>query len=109
MESLLYFLLWAGLFFVLMRFGCGAHIMGHQHEQSDGRGKGAQHPKDVGPPESDVDPVCGKSVQTDRAGSALPDGTVTCFCSTDCRERFAASPAACGAGNHVKKPQGDSK
>ncbi|MCK9994604.1 MAG: hypothetical protein Dbin4_03124 [Alphaproteobacteria bacterium] len=29
MNSLLYFALWAGLIFVMMRFGCGAHIMGH--------------------------------------------------------------------------------
>jgi hypothetical protein len=31
MMSLLYFLLWAGLFLVFMRFGCGAHVMGHGH------------------------------------------------------------------------------
>jgi len=31
MQSLLYFLLWAGLFLVFMRFGCGAHVMGHGH------------------------------------------------------------------------------
>jgi hypothetical protein len=24
-------LFWAGMFFVMMRFGCGAHIMGHGH------------------------------------------------------------------------------
>jgi hypothetical protein len=36
MQSLLYFLLSAGLFFVMMRFGCGAHVMGHGHVYDHG-------------------------------------------------------------------------
>ena len=32
MPTYLYFLLWGALFFVLMRFGCGVHIMGHGHK-----------------------------------------------------------------------------
>ena len=35
MQSLLYFLLLAGLFFAMMRFGCGAHVMGHAHRAHD--------------------------------------------------------------------------
>ena len=35
MSTLVYFLIWGGFFFVMMRFGCGAHIMGH--------GKGHRH------------------------------------------------------------------
>jgi hypothetical protein len=35
MGSILYFLLWAGLFFVMMRFGCGAHVMGHGHHHGN--------------------------------------------------------------------------
>ena len=31
MPTVIYFLLWGALFFVMMRFGCGAHIMGHGH------------------------------------------------------------------------------
>ena len=27
-ENVLYYLAWAGLFFVMMRYGCGAHVMG---------------------------------------------------------------------------------
>lgn len=30
MEALIYFLLVAGVFVVAMRFGCGAHVLGHQ-------------------------------------------------------------------------------
>ena len=29
MSTLVYFLIWGGFFFVMMRFGCGSHIMGH--------------------------------------------------------------------------------
>lgn len=32
MEAVVYFILWAGLFFVMMRYGCGAHVMGHGHK-----------------------------------------------------------------------------
>ena len=31
MPTYLYFLLWGAFFFMMMRFGCGAHIMGHGH------------------------------------------------------------------------------
>ena len=31
MEALVYFTLSAGLIFLMMRFGCGAHVMGHGH------------------------------------------------------------------------------
>ncbi len=44
MESLIYFLLFAGAFFLMMRFGCGAHVMGHGHghgESSSGRAESA--------------------------------------------------------------------
>ncbi len=34
MNSLIYFLIWGGLFFLMMRFGCGAHVMGHGHGHS---------------------------------------------------------------------------
>lgn len=33
MPIYLYFLLWGAFFFVMMRFGCGAHIMGHGHRR----------------------------------------------------------------------------
>ena len=38
MSTLVYFLIWGGIFFLIMRFGCGAHIMGHSknHRHDDG-------------------------------------------------------------------------
>jgi hypothetical protein len=39
MEGLLTLLLYAGLFYLMMRFGCGAHMVhgrgGHKHGQED--------------------------------------------------------------------------
>jgi YHS domain-containing protein len=94
MEALLYFAFWAGLIFLMMRFGCGAHVMGH------GRGAGheRQDTKSEAPelrwvaPEKDVDPVCGQTVETAKARSSVFDGSVYYFCSRECRERFESAP-----------------
>lgn len=97
MDALLYFALWAGLVFLIMRLGCGAHIMGR------GRGKQgdpapnipAGGPSEVPrwvPPETDIDPVCGKAVDTATAKSSVHHGWVYYFCSADCRARFEVDP-----------------
>ena len=39
-----------------------------------------------------MDPVCGKTVRTDKAKSLVYDGSVFYFCSRECRERFEAAP-----------------
>lgn len=93
METLLYFVFWAGLIFLMMRFGCGAHVMGHGQHGGHGNDIAAdgKQPRWV-PPDTDVDPVCGKTIHTDKAKSAVHDGTVYYFCSRDCRERFEAAP-----------------
>jgi len=36
MEALIYFLLVAALFAVMMRFGCGAHVLGHRSKVGSG-------------------------------------------------------------------------
>jgi YHS domain-containing protein len=95
MDSLLYFAFWAGLIFLMMRLGCGAHIMGHRQDKQDepaaGAGGATRNPRWLAP-ETDVDPVCGKTVATADAKSAVHDGWVHYFCSSDCRERFEAAP-----------------
>lgn len=32
LQAALYFLMWAGAFALMMRYGCGAHVMGHRHK-----------------------------------------------------------------------------
>lgn len=96
MDTLVYFLLWAVFIFFMMRFGCGAHMMGHEHSSPRG-------PKNISssrenlrwiPPAEDVDPVCGMTVDTAKAKSAVNDGHVYYFCSQDCREKFEVNPAS---------------
>lgn len=97
METLLYFAFWAGLIFLIMRFGCGAHIMGHGHgkqRESAGGSSGMSANPRWTAPEENVDPVCGKTVATATAKSAVHDGWVYYFCSSVCRERFEAVPAS---------------
>lgn len=38
MQTLMYFLFWGTFFFLMMRFGCGTHILGHGHSRRDRRG-----------------------------------------------------------------------
>ncbi len=106
MESLLYFIFWAGLIFVMMRYGCGAHIMGHGHRGSH-RKKLPPHAGPSGwvPPETNVDPVCGMTVQTGTAKSAVIDGTVYYFCSSESRERFEATSRIYPASVHGGQPR----
>ncbi|MEX2650304.1 MAG: YHS domain-containing protein [Alphaproteobacteria bacterium] len=84
-ESLLYFLLLAGAFFLMMRFGCGAHV----HRHGSGHEGGATGRP---PPETATDPVCGMTVETRDAKTSVLDGVTHYFCSSECRETFEASP-----------------
>jgi YHS domain-containing protein len=91
-QDILYYVFWAGLFFVVMRFGCGAHIMGH------GRHHGASEPDHA--PRTSVpsvqdrvtDLVCGMILQASAAKTAAYQGQIYYFCSQDCREKFEAAP-----------------
>lgn len=77
MEALFYFAVWAGVIFLMMRFGCGAHIMGHGKGQAENKSRQAGGPKlRWVPPTKDNDPVCGKTVSTDKAKSSVHDGNV---------------------------------
>jgi YHS domain-containing protein len=96
MSSLIYFLVWAGLIFVMMRFGCGAHVMGHGHGRHEGHGGDTELRTAKGPwvaPETEIDPVCRKTVRTDGAKSAVYRGAVYYFCSAEHRDAFEADPA----------------
>ena len=96
LRDILYFAVWAGFIFLMMRYGCGAHIMGHGHHHgatgSDDHG-GDSNMRWV-PPDRAVDPVCGMTVQTAGAKSTVHDGHVYYFCSQDCRAKFEAAPTS---------------
>lgn len=81
LKSLGWLLLWGGLFFVMMRYGCGAHMMGGHGHGGHGHGGG------------DKDPVCGMDVNPQSAAAAtLHAGKTYHFCSRSCRDKFEQSP-----------------
>ncbi len=96
LGNILYFLLLAGLFVVMMRFGCGAHVMGHGHHHGAKSSDDQANDSNVRlvPPDRAVDPVCGMTVQTASAKSAVHNGLVYYFCSQDCRQKFESNPAS---------------
>ncbi len=107
METILQILLFGGLMFVMMRFGCGSHMFGHgskaKKSSSSGGCCGGGDKKaeaspgneysHLSPPEEDTDPVCGKTVSTGGAKTSVHDGLVYFFCSAECRDAFEASPS----------------
>lgn len=97
MDTILHALLWIALIFVMMKYGCGSHLMGHGHKKLM-QNKDVSAPKSHGsmrwtPPEKDVDPVCKKVIYTDRSKPSVHSGDVYFFCSRECREVFEAAPA----------------
>jgi YHS domain-containing protein len=104
-QTILWFLIWGALIFVMMRFGCGAHVMGHGGHGAHGEA----HSAPSGEPKEAVDPVCGMTVTTGDAKTSVHEGRIYYFCSQDCREKFEAAPpsylskpreAAAHAGGH---------
>lgn len=93
MDGLLTFLIFAGLFYFMMRFGCGAHMVhghgGHSgHSGRDGKS---------------VDPVCGMEVEVDKGYGKMHEGILYRFCSKSCLDRFDADP-----GRYLNSPPGKS-
>ena len=82
MDGLLSLLLFAVLFFVMMRFGCGAHIM-HGH-----RG----HNDEAGATDAAKDPVCGMQVAQGTGYAMSWGGRAYRFCSRQCLDKFEAEP-----------------
>ena len=80
MEGQLSLLLFAVVFFVMMRFGCGAHMM------HGGHGKHSHGSV------ADKDPVCGMQVAPDQGYSKMHSGNVFRFCSRSCLDKFEREP-----------------
>lgn len=83
LKNVGWLLLWGGLFLVMMRYGCGAHVTG-------GHGHHAGHEPAAGGKVRD--PVCGMEVDPHTAVSTMHQGRTFYFCSASCRERFSKAP-----------------
>ena len=88
MDRITAFLLFAALFYFMMRFGCGSHMVHghHQHERHDGMRTG---PSAGGPSK---DPVCGMEVEAGHGYSEVFSGREYRFCSRKCLDKFDANP-----------------
>ncbi len=85
LKSLGWLLVWGALFFVMMRYGCGAHMMGR-------RGKHGKNHNSAAGGEA-KDPVCGMSVSPQKAAAAsVLKGNTYYFCSRSCRDKFEQAP-----------------
>jgi len=86
LKSLVWLLVWGGIFYVMMRYGCGAHMMGgHRH--------GGHGDSEPAAGDGNKDPVCGMSVEPNKAAAASVHGGKTYyFCSTSCRDKFEQAP-----------------
>jgi len=93
LGNVLYFLGWAALIFVMMRYGCGAHVLGHGH------GRGSHDDGHWTAQDRAVAPVCRMTIATDAAKSALHAGRVYYFCSAECRDQFAAATDSYTSGD----------
>lgn len=84
MEGLGSFLLFAVLFYVMMRYGCGAHMI-HGHHSDHGSHDGGSG--------TFIDPVCGMEVEPDKGYGVMHEGTLYRFCSRKCLDQFDAQPS----------------
>ena len=91
MEGLLWLLGFGLLFYFMMRFGCGAHMVhGHAgHGQHGGRHDGGVSTESA----QGVDPVCGMAVPAGQGYSKAYAGREYRFCSRACLDKFEARPA----------------
>ncbi len=83
MDGLLTFLIFAGLFYLMMRFGCGAHMV-HGHHGG--------HESDVSHDGKHIDPVCNKAVPPDEGYGKMHEGRLYRFCSRQCLDTFDVEP-----------------
>lgn len=98
MEGLLWLLVFGGLFYVMMRWGCGAHaVHGHGahggHAERGPSAEGAQAGRAVHSTTNARDPVCGMTVDGGSSYHRSYEGREYRFCSEQCRRRFDADPA----------------
>jgi len=79
MEGFASLLIYAVLFYFLMRYGCGAHMVHghHKHKVEDNQF---------------TDPVCGKPVVTEQGYGVMYEGTLYRFCSKHCLDQFDEQP-----------------
>lgn len=95
MEGLGSLLLFALMFYLMMRFGCGAHMIHGHGSHGDHPAKSSSHPA--------KDPVCGMDVAEGQGYSRTFEGRPLRFCSRRCLDRFESNPAEFASNLGVAK------
>jgi YHS domain-containing protein len=83
MDGILSFLLFAVIFYLMMRFGCGAYRV---------HGHGVAHTKLDSSTAKHIDPVCGRDVNPDEGYGKMHGNRLYRFCSRRCLDAFDADP-----------------
>lgn len=89
MEGLGSLLLFAALFYFMMRFGCGAHMVHGGHGGKDTDHDGTKGKGDQG---KQIDPVCSMPVDDDAGYGKMHNNQLYRFCSKKCLDQFDADP-----------------
>jgi len=95
MDGLLSFLLFAGLFYFMMRHGCGAHMIHGHDDHSHSHGSND---------EKHIDPVCDMEVNVEQGYGKMYQGSLYRFCSRSCLDKFDANPE-----HYLNKEQGETQ
>ena len=82
-------LLFAGFFYLLMRFGCGAHMVHGDHGDHGGHGSAGSTGMGGG---GTKDPVCGMEVSSGQGYTKAYEGREYRFCSREHLDEFEAHP-----------------
>ena len=90
MEGLFTLLLYAGLFYLMMRFGCGAHMV-HGHG-GHGKSEEAGHGQHAPAASRSIDPICGMEVAPGKGYTKMYEGREYRLCSRACLDKFEAGP-----------------
>jgi len=91
MEGLGSFLLFAIFFYVMMRYGCGAHMIHGGHGHGGGHEDHDKHKA--------VDPVCDMEVAEDQGYGKMYENKLYRFCSRNCLDKFEVDPQ-----RYINKP-----
>ena len=83
MDGLISLLLFAGAFYLMMRFGCGAHMVHGSH---------GKHGHNDGTDVKHIDPVCGMQISPQEGYGKMHDGRLFRFCSRNCLDKFEEEP-----------------
>ncbi len=78
MADWLSFIIFALLFYFMMRHGCGSHKVHSRHDKNEG--------------EKHLDPVCGKQVDIEKGYGKMHAGILYRFCSRKCLDQFEVEP-----------------